>query len=76
MKDGYSRPRDRRKALQDVLGEVFGGEVAILEESTRLDFNVTDRAQFLNKGSEGVKGTDRLTGKLGLINDSHQDVLT
>ena len=56
----YSRPRDRRKALQHILGEVLSGEVAVLEQGAGLNLDVTNGSELLDKGSEGVQRADGL----------------
>ena len=40
----YSHPRKRWQALEDIFGEVFRREVAVLQECTRLNLDVANRA--------------------------------
>lgn len=56
----YLRPGDRREALQDILSKVLGGEVAVLQQSTGLDFDVANRSELLDQGTEGMERADGL----------------
>lgn len=58
----YLRPGNRGQALQDVLSEVFGREVAVLEQSASLHLDVTDRSELFDESTERMKGADGLQG--------------
>jgi hypothetical protein len=58
------RPRNRGDALEHVIRELFSGEVAILEECARFNFDVTDWAEFLDKGTKRMERADRLPTKV------------
>ena len=60
MRDLHLRPGHRRKALQDILSEVLGGEVAVFEQCTCLDLDVADGTEFFDQSTERMKGADRL----------------
>jgi hypothetical protein len=59
----YLHPWQRRQALGDVLGELFGREVAVLEESACLNLDVTNRTKLLDECTERMKRADRLYRK-------------
>lgn len=50
-----SRPGDGRETLQHILSELLSREIAVFEQGAGLDLNVTDRPEFLNKGSKGMQ---------------------
>lgn len=56
----HLRPRNGRQAFQNVVREIFRREVAVLQQSTCLDFDVTNGAELLDKSSKRMKGADRL----------------
>ena len=56
----HLRPRGGRKTFKDILGEVFGWEVAVLQQGTSLDLNVSDGTQFFHKCTKRMKRADRL----------------
>jgi hypothetical protein len=57
------RPRKRRQALDDILSELFGREVTILEEGTGFNFDVSNRTEFFDECAERMKGADGLYSK-------------
>jgi hypothetical protein len=56
-----SPPRNGRQTLQYVLGELLGGEIAIFEEGTGLDLDVTNGAKLFDQGTERMEGANRMT---------------
>ena len=56
----YSRPWKRGQALQHVICKVLCGEVAVLEQRARLDFDITNGSKLFYERAERVKGADRL----------------
>ena len=57
----HSRPWNRGQTLQNIVCKVFCWEIAILEKSTRFDFNVTDRTKLLDQCAEWMERANRLT---------------
>ena len=55
-----SPPRRGREALHHIVAELLGGEVAVLEQRTGLNFDVSDGTKLLDQGTEGVERADRL----------------
>ena len=56
-----SPPGDGRQTLQHVLGELLGGEIAVLEEGTGLDLDVTNRTKLFDQGTERMEGANGMT---------------
>ena len=56
----HSRPWNRGQTLQNIIRKVFCWEIAILEKSTRFDFNVTDRTKLLDQRAKWMERANRL----------------
>jgi hypothetical protein len=55
-----SRPGKRRQALEDIIREIFRREVAIFEQRTCFDFNISNRAEFFDQSSKRMERADGL----------------
>jgi hypothetical protein len=64
--------RHWRDAFDDIVRELLGGEVAILQESAGLNFDVADRTELFHESTEGMKRTDRLWKVISASSKPHQ----